>query len=57
MIYQSTEPVPVIVLEDLCGSGFSVIQKPPEDFEVSKRVVRRLADFHAATFLLAEEKV
>lgn len=56
LIYQSAEPSPVIILEDVSGAGFSVVDKSPDDFEVSKKVVRRLAKYHAATFYLAAEK-
>lgn len=57
LIYQSTEPSRLIVLEDLSIEGFEVIEKPPEDFEVSQKIFRRLAKFHAATFLLHHEQV
>lgn len=57
LIYQSLDPNPVIVLEDLCVDGFTVINKIPEDYEVSKKIVQRLAKFHASSFFLAEEKV
>lgn len=57
LIYQSIEPSPLIILEDLSGKGFGIIEKPPEDFEVSKQIFRRLAKFHAASFLLHHEQV
>lgn len=57
LIYQSREPSPVIVMEDLSVDGFVMNVKTFDDFEVSKRIVRRLAKFHAGTFFLAEEKV
>lgn len=46
----------MIILEDLSGVGFTVIEKPPADFEISKQVVRRLAKFHAANFYLHHEQ-
>ncbi|CRL00980.1 CLUMA_CG014220, isoform A [Clunio marinus] len=54
LIYQSTEPA-VIVLEDLSVSGFTTLQVP-EDYETSKLIFTRLAAFHAATFVLLENK-
>lgn len=57
LIYQSNEPLPVIILEDACADGYTVIDKPPEDFEVSKKIVQRLAKFHAANFFLINDHV
>jgi hypothetical protein len=57
LIYQSNEPAPTIILEDLSVAGFDVIERPPEDFEVSKQIFRRLAKFHAANFYLHHEQV
>ena len=57
LIYQSNEPAPVIVLEDLSVHGFNAIDKPPVDFEESKRIVRRLAKFHAANVFIADERI
>lgn len=47
----------MIVLEDACADGFDVIDRPPEDFEVSRKIVQRLAKFHAASFYLVNENV
>lgn len=57
LIYQSNEPSPVIILEDACANGYTVIDKPPKNFEVSKMIVQRLAKFHAANFFLISEHV
>jgi hypothetical protein len=57
LIYQSNEPTSVIVIEDSCVDGYTVIDKPPEDLEVSKSIIRRLAKFHAATFYLVNDHV
>ncbi|CRK88947.1 CLUMA_CG002639, isoform A [Clunio marinus] len=56
LIYQSTDPALVLILKDVSGDGFAITQKPPEDYEVSKRIFRRLAKYHASTFFLANEK-
>lgn len=53
LIYQSTEPTAVIVLEDLSVNGFATLQRP-DDYETSKMIFERLAVFHAATFYLLE---
>ena len=51
-------PKPVIILEDINASGYDTAFKTMhEDFEVSKRIVRRLAKFHAASFYLQDEQV
>lgn len=47
----------MIVLEDACVSGFTTIDRPPEDFEVSKKIVERLAKFHAGNYYLISEHV
>ena len=57
LIYQSNEPSPVIILEDACVDGFMTIDKPPADFEVSKKIVQKLAKFHAGNFYLISENV
>jgi hypothetical protein len=56
-IYQSNKPAPVIILEDACEEGFGVIDSPPEDFEVSRKIIQRLAKFHAGSFFLVSENV
>lgn len=52
LIYQSKDPVPTIILEDVSAKGFGVEYKTSEDFEVSKQVARRLAKFHAGFVIL-----
>ncbi|XP_070498826.1 uncharacterized protein [Chironomus tepperi] len=57
LIYQTTTPKPVIILEDVNKSGFDTsIKSIHEDFEVSKLVLRRLARFHAAGYYLNDEQ-
>lgn len=56
LIYQSTEPTPVIILEDLSDLGFSILEKTPKNFALSKMVFIRLAKFHAANFFLHSEQ-
>lgn len=56
LIYQSTKPHPVIVLEDLTAAGYEKISQPLEDFEDTKMVFQRLAKFHAASYFLINEK-
>lgn len=51
-------PKPIIILEDISASGFdTMIKTLHDDFELSKRIVRRLATFHAAGFFLDKEQV
>jgi len=51
-------PKPVIILEDLTSCGFDTSFKTMhDDFEISKRIVKRLAKFHAASFYLQDEQV
>lgn len=57
LLYQTNDPSSVIILEDLCVDGFGVVDRPPEDFEVSKKIVERLAKFHAATLVLLNDHV
>lgn len=50
--------LPVIILEDVKPKGFDyLLQTPPEDFEASKMIIRKLAKFHAASFYLQNEQV
>jgi hypothetical protein len=44
-------------MEDVCESGFNVIDRPPEALEDSKKIFIRLAKFHAGTFYLVNENV
>lgn len=55
LIYQTVKPNTIIILEDLSLQGFSIIEKPSEDYEVSKMIAQRLAKFHAASFFLADK--
>lgn len=56
LIYQTTRPCPVIVMEDLGADGYFKITQPLEDFEASKMVFQRLAKFHAASYFLINER-
>lgn len=47
----------MIVFEDICEKGFVTVNHPPEDYEDSKLIIKRLAKFHAASYYLANEKV
>lgn len=44
-------------MEDMTERGFVMIDKPPENFEESKMIARKLGQFHAASFYLANSKV
>ena len=57
LIYQTTDPVPIIVLEDLDIDEFVVHRTPPEDYDESKAIFQRLAKFHAASYYLMHEQV
>lgn len=51
-------PKPVIMLEDVKVCGFDTMSKNMhKDFEVSKKIFKRLAKFHAASFYLHENQV
>lgn len=54
LIYQTTEPTAVIVLEDLGSYGFATICAPDQNLETTKMIFYRLAIFHAASFFLAD---
>jgi hypothetical protein len=57
LLYQSNDPSSVIILEDVGVHGFAVTKRPPEDFEVSRKIAERLAKFHAASFYMESENV
>lgn len=52
LIFECEDPT-VIVLEDVSVDGFSAINFP-ENYEVSKLIFKRLAQFHAASYYLIE---
>lgn len=56
LIYQSTKPHSVIVLEDLSESGYERITQPLENFEDSKLIFQRLAKYHAGSYFLINER-
>lgn len=56
LIYQTTKPCRIIVMEDLGAAGYFKITQPLEDFDDSKMVFQRLAKYHAASYFLIHEK-
>lgn len=44
----------MLVLRDARDEGLSALRVPPEEFEDSKLIIQRLAQFHAASYFLAE---
>lgn len=56
LIYHSTKPHSVIVLEDLGVQGYERITQPLESFEDTKLVFQRLAKYHAASYFLINER-
>lgn len=42
------------MLRDARDEGLSAPQQPPEELEDSKLIIQRLAQFHAASYFLAE---
>ena len=57
LIYQSEEPTDTIILEDLSGFGYSILEGPPKSYEDSKTIIQKLAKFHAASYYQANMKV
>ena len=58
LIYQTMTPKPVIILEDVSVNGFKpATATVNDDFELSKRIVKYLAKYHAATFYHHDEQV
>ncbi|KAL7013977.1 hypothetical protein ACKWTF_015677 [Chironomus riparius] len=57
LIYQTMTPKPVIILEDVSVNGFKpATATVNDDFELSKRIVKYLAKYHAAAFYLHDEQ-
>lgn len=54
LIYQTTEPTAVIVLEDLSTDGFATVCSPDDNLDTTKMIFYRLAVFHAASFFLVD---
>lgn len=55
LVYQTTKPHRVIVMEDLGINGYAKILQPLENFNDSKMVFQRLAKYHAASYFLINE--
>lgn len=53
LIYQSTEPTTVIVLQDISVNGYETLRLP-KHYQTSKIIFQRLAKFHAASYYLAQ---
>ena len=52
------DQLPVIILEDVKPKGYDfLIDSPPEDFETSVMMIKKLAKIHAASFYLQNEQV
>lgn len=51
LIYQSFEPAPIIILEDISLLGYEMIGKPP-GFEGVLKIANMLAKFHATSMFL-----
>lgn len=54
LIYAANEPNMVIILKDLTPDGYSVYRVPPNDLDDSKKMIQRLAQFHAASMQLED---
>lgn len=54
LVYAQVEPFPVLIMKDLSPDGFSAPRQPPVDLDDSKLIIKRLAQFHAASFYLSE---
>jgi hypothetical protein len=53
-IYATNEPFSIIVIRDLTPDDYKVRRNAPENVEDSKLLVKRLAQFHAASIYLTE---
>ncbi|XP_063709154.1 uncharacterized protein LOC134837698 [Culicoides brevitarsis] len=51
LIYQSLEPAPVIILEDISLFGYEMIRKPA-DFDGTLQIAQKLAKFHATSMYI-----
>jgi hypothetical protein len=54
LIYAADQPNTVIILKDLTPDGYSIFRKAPNDLEDSKKLIQRLAQFHAASMQLED---
>lgn len=54
LIYATDNPFPLLILRDVRDEGLSSSRFPPDELEDSKLIIQRLAQFHAASFFLAE---
>lgn len=54
VIYITEEPFPIIVLKDMTADGFTIYMQPPENYDDTKKIFKRLAQFHAASYYLTE---
>lgn len=54
LIYVTDQPYEIIVIKDLTPENYSVFREPPENIEDSKKFVKGIAQFHAASIMLQE---
>lgn len=54
LIYATEDPFPLLILQDMRPEGYETQRSPPACLEDTKLIIRGLAQFHAASFYLAE---
>jgi hypothetical protein len=55
MIYAALEPRPILVLKNVTDEGLAGTKIPIENLDDAKLIFQRLAQFHAASYYLAED--
>lgn len=55
-IYQTSDPVPILVMEDMIALGYNTVNNRSQiSFESAKLLIGKLAQFHATTFVLDKQ--
>lgn len=55
MVHASFEPRSILILKNMCDEGLAGTKMPIENLDDVKLVFQRLAQFHAASYHLAED--
>lgn len=54
LIFVASEPFEIIILKDMSSEGFSTTRSAPAELEDTKMIIKKLAEYHAASYFLAE---
>lgn len=54
LIYATNSPAPILLLQDMSTEGFEIVLQPLKKLKEAEMVLKRLAQFHAASFYIVQ---